>query len=113
MLLLLLLLQLTHPLSRYLFPGVEDRSLPPLGEHVVDACGKMKLLDKLMTKLKARGHRMLIFTQMTLVLDILEDVMRMRGHKYCRIDGGTEHELREEYVMGAVLLLLLRLLLLR
>ena len=61
-----------HP---YLFPGVEDRSLPPLGEHLVENCGKMVLLDKLLLRLKERGHRVLLFTQMTRILDILEDYM--------------------------------------
>lgn len=62
-----------HP---YLFPGVEDRSLPPLGEHLVENCGKMVLLDKLLRRLKERGHRVLLFTQMTRVLDILEGKSR-------------------------------------
>ena len=49
-----------HP---YLFEGVEDRTLPPLGEHLVENCGKMVLLDKLLRRLKERGHRVLLFTQ--------------------------------------------------
>mmetsp|Transcript_26415 Transcript_26415/g.29220 ORF Transcript_26415/g.29220 Transcript_26415/m.29220 type:complete len:1157 (+) Transcript_26415:57-3527(+) len=84
-----------HP---YLFPGVEDRSLPPLGEHLVSNCGKMVLLDKLLKRLKERGHRVLLFTQMTRILDIMEDYMVMRQYKYCRIDGNTDHGLREEYI---------------
>merc|ERR1719478_450005 len=64
-----------HP---YLFEGVEDRSLDPLGEHLVEACGKLRLLDKLLAKLKSRGHRVLLFTQMTRLLDILEDFVLMR-----------------------------------
>ena len=84
-----------HP---YLFPGVEDRSLPPLGEHLVENCGKMVLLDKLLIRLKERGHRVLLFTQMTRILDILEDYMHMRGFNYCRIDGNTSYEDREERI---------------
>lgn len=84
-----------HP---YLFPGVEDRTLPPLGEHLVSNCGKMVLLDKLLKRLKERGHRVLLFTQMTRILDIMEDYMVMRHFKYCRIDGNTDHGLREEYI---------------
>ncbi|GMH92811.1 hypothetical protein TL16_g12458, partial [Triparma laevis f. inornata] len=84
-----------HP---YLFPGQEDRSLPPLGEHLVENCGKMVLLDKLMTRLKQKGHRVLIFTQMTKVLDILEDYVVMRKHNYCRIDGNTTHDVREDHI---------------
>lgn len=84
-----------HP---YLFPGVEDRSLDPLGEHLVENCGKMALLDKLLLRLQERGHRVLLFTQMTRILDIMEDYMHMRGFKYCRIDGNTTYEDREERI---------------
>lgn len=84
-----------HP---YLFEGVEDRNLDPLGEHLVENCGKLSMVDKLLKRLKARGSRVLIFTQMTRVLDILEDFMVMRGYKYCRIDGNTTYEDREESI---------------
>mmetsp|Transcript_5226 Transcript_5226/g.9331 ORF Transcript_5226/g.9331 Transcript_5226/m.9331 type:complete len:962 (-) Transcript_5226:1639-4524(-) len=84
-----------HP---YLFPGIEDRSLDPLGEHLVENCGKMVLLDKLLVRLKERGHRVLLFTQMTRILDIMEDYMHMRGFQYCRIDGNTSYEDREERI---------------
>lgn len=58
-------------------------------ETLVRTSGKMQLLDKLLPKLKATGHKVLIFSQFTTVLDILEDVFTMRGHTYCRIDGST------------------------
>ena len=44
---------------------------------VVQNCGKMNLLDKLMKKLKARGHRVLVFSQMTKVCDSIYFVFRM------------------------------------
>ncbi|KAE9017146.1 putative chromatin-remodeling complex ATPase chain [Phytophthora fragariae] len=84
-----------HP---YLFEGQEDRSLDPLGEHVVENCGKMVLMDRLLKKLKQRGSRVLIFTQMTRVLDIMEDFCRMRQYNYCRIDGQTSYEDRESSI---------------
>jgi len=84
-----------HP---YLFPGVEDRSLPPLGEHLVENCGKMVLLDKLLRRLQEKGHRVLLFTQMTRILDLMEDYLVMRRFKYCRIDGNTTYEMREDYI---------------
>ncbi|KAJ8603319.1 hypothetical protein CTAYLR_009021 [Chrysophaeum taylorii] len=84
-----------HP---YLFPNVEDRSLPPLGEHLVTNCGKLHLLDKLMSRLRARDHRVLVFSQMTRMLDILEDYVVMRRYEYCRIDGKTPHDLREAQI---------------
>jgi SWI/SNF-related matrix-associated actin-dependent regulator of chromatin subfamily A member 5 len=77
---------------------VEDRTLPPLGEHLVENCGKMVLLDKLLKRLRERGHRVLLFTQMTRILDIMEDYLVMRRFPYCRIDGNTSYEQREEYI---------------
>lgn len=84
-----------HP---YLFEGVEDRTLDPLGEHLVENCGKLSMVDKLLKRLKERGSRVLIFTQMTRILDIMEDFMFMRGYKYCRIDGNTNYEDREQSI---------------
>ena len=84
-----------HP---YLFEGMEDRKQDPLGEHLVTNCGKMVLLDKLLQKMKERGHRVLIFSQMTRMLDILEDFLIMRQYESCRIDGDTTYDEREELI---------------
>jgi len=81
-----------HP---YLFEGLEDRNLDPMGDHLWKNCAKMRLLDALLPKLKARGSRVLIFTQFTSLLDILEDYCNARQHPYCRIDGQTAYEDRE------------------
>ncbi|KAL9069213.1 MAG: hypothetical protein Q9157_006231 [Trypethelium eluteriae] len=58
-------------------------------------CGKLQQLDKLLRKLQAEGHRALIFTQMTRVLDILEQFLNIHGHRYLRLDGSTRIELRQ------------------
>eukprot|EP00941_MAST-03F_sp_MAST-3F-sp1_P003226 g3226.t1 len=84
-----------HP---YLFDGVEDRTLDPNGEHLVENCGKMVLLDKLLRKLKAQKRRVLIFSQMTRLLDILEDFCGIRDYSYCRIDGSTDGDDRQEQI---------------
>ena len=55
-----------------------------LGEHLIENSGKMLLLDKLLKRLKSNGSRVLIFSQMTRVLDILEDYCRFREFDYCR-----------------------------
>ena len=74
-----------HP---YLFegadpdPGVTDDGL-------VKASGKLDVLDRLLTKLKAKGHRCVLFSQFTSTLDILDDVLRYRGYEFSRLDGGT------------------------
>ncbi|EMT60918.1 Helicase SWR1 [Fusarium odoratissimum] len=58
-------------------------------------CGKLQVLDKLLRKLQTGGHRALIFTQMTKVLDILEQFLNIHGHKYLRLDGATKVEQRQ------------------
>ena len=84
-----------HP---YLFAGVEDRTLDPFGDHVIKNCGKLAFLDRLLRRLQENGHRVLIFSQMTRVLDILEDFCTMRHYDFCRIDGSTEGELRDTQI---------------
>jgi ERCC4-related helicase len=84
-----------HP---YLFDGVEDKSLDPFGEHLVEQSGKLMLLDKLLPRLKDQGSRVLIFSQMTRLLDILEDYCGMREHLYCRIDGSTSSDVRDQMI---------------
>merc|ERR1711871_252016 len=86
-----------HP---YLFPGLEDRTLHPMGDHLYTNCGKMVLLDKLLGKLFERGHRVLIFSQMTRMLDILEDYLWSKQYKYCRIDGNTTYDEREDRIQA-------------
>ena len=58
-------------------------------------CGKLQRLDKLLRDLQAGGHRVLIFTQMTKVLDILEQFLNIHGHRYLRLDGATKIEQRQ------------------
>lgn len=84
-----------HP---YLFEGAEPGPPYTTGEHLIDNCGKMVLLDKLLKRMKTKGHRILIFSQMTRVLDILEDYLAYREFDYCRIDGQTQGDLREEQI---------------
>jgi len=67
-----------HP---YLFEGVEDEGLPELGAHIINTSGKMIILDKLLQKLAKEKHQVLIFSQMTRVLDILEDYCHFREYK--------------------------------
>ncbi|WFD33362.1 DNA helicase [Malassezia cuniculi] len=58
-------------------------------------CGKLQQLDILMRKLYAGGHRVLVFTQMTKVLDILEKFFNYHGYRYLRLDGATRVEQRQ------------------
>ncbi|KAJ3521724.1 hypothetical protein NM688_g8978 [Phlebia brevispora] len=58
-------------------------------------CGKLQQLDRLLRERKAGGHRILIFTQMTRILDILEIFLNFRGYLYLRLDGATKIEDRQ------------------
>ncbi|KAI8393900.1 SNF2 family N-terminal domain-containing protein [Radiomyces spectabilis] len=58
-------------------------------------CGKLQKLATLLRELAAGGHRVLIFTQMTRVLDVLEAFLNMHGHRYLRLDGATKVEKRQ------------------
>lgn len=101
-----------HP---YLFDGAEPGPPYTTDEHLITSCGKMVILDKLLKSMKEKGSRVLIFSQMSRLLDILEDYCLFRGYstsiprlslsphykatvadphrtEYCRIDGGTAHE---------------------
>lgn len=81
-----------HP---YLFDGAEPG--PPFtnGPHLWQNSGKMVLLHKLLKKLKDGGHRVLIFSQMTRMLDIIQDYCWTEGYPLCRIDGGMAVRDRE------------------
>lgn len=58
-------------------------------------CGKLQALDTLLRERSAGGHRVLIFTQMTRVLDILEIFLNLHGYRYLRLDGSTKIEQRQ------------------
>ncbi|KAM4623653.1 chromodomain-helicase-DNA-binding protein 7, partial [Polymixia lowei] len=62
---------------------------------MIQAAGKLVLIDKLLPKLKAGGHRVLVFSQMVRCLDILEDYLIQRRYPYERIDGRVRGNLRQ------------------
>lgn len=86
-----------HP---YLFPGQEpvNTSLEKAFEMLVGASGKLQLLEKLLPRLKQGGHRVLLFSQMTKMLDILEDFLNFLGFVYCRMDGSTSASERQHRI---------------
>lgn len=77
-----------HP---YLFEGAEPGPPYTTDEHLVFNTQKMIILDKLLKKFQKEGSRVLIFSQMSRMLDILEDYCMFRSFQYCRIDGQTDH----------------------
>jgi ATP-dependent DNA helicase len=77
---------------------------PSTGVHIgtaypqllVRASGKFALMDRMLERLHRDGHQVLIFSQMTKVLNIIEDYLRLRNWKYCRIDGSTHIDERQK-----------------
>ncbi|KAK8523514.1 hypothetical protein V6N13_113460 [Hibiscus sabdariffa] len=63
-------------------------------EEIVRASGKFELLDRLLPKLHRTGHRVLLFSQMTHLMDILEIYLRLNSFMYLRLDGSTKTEER-------------------
>lgn len=59
-------------------------------------CGKLQMLAVMLRQLKRDGHRCLIFTQMTRMLDVLEAFINLHGYTYLRLDGATKVEQRQK-----------------
>uniref|UniRef100_A0A7N6B9N4 DNA helicase n=1 Tax=Anabas testudineus TaxID=64144 RepID=A0A7N6B9N4_ANATE len=94
-----------HP---YLITGAEEKIIEEFREShsgvdmpdtalqaMIQAAGKLVLIDKLLPKLKAGGHRVLVFSQMVRCLDILEDYLIQKRYPYERIDGRVRGNLRQ------------------
>ncbi|XP_031349384.1 chromodomain-helicase-DNA-binding protein Mi-2 homolog isoform X2 [Photinus pyralis] len=89
-----------HP---YLFAvAAEEAPVGPGGTYeltnLIKASGKLILMAKMLKLLREQGHRVLIFSQMTKMLDVLEDFLEGEGYKYERIDGGITGTLRQEAI---------------
>ncbi|BHF73229.1 choline dehydrogenase 5 [Sparganum proliferum] len=89
-----------HP---YLFPSAAEEA-PRLpngayeGNSLRKASGKLELLGAMLQKLHASGHRVLIFSQMTKMLDLLEDFLDACGYKFERIDGAVTGQQRQDAI---------------
>ncbi|KAJ3367504.1 choline dehydrogenase 7 [Kappamyces sp. JEL0680] len=90
-----------HP---WLLNGAEEQILTELNtgdsmdlqmKALVQSSGKMVLIDKLLTKLKAGGHKVLVFSQMTKCLDLIQEYIRHKNWQFERIDGGIRGEFRQ------------------
>jgi ATP-dependent helicase STH1/SNF2 len=106
-----------HP---FLFESVEDKINPSgmIDDKLVRSSGKIELLARILPKFFATGHRVsharyyihnvtdsypvqvLIFFQMTKVMDIMEDFLKMMGWQYLRLDGGTKTDERATHVQN-------------
>ncbi|KAI9022522.1 SNF2 family N-terminal domain-containing protein [Hyaloraphidium curvatum] len=87
-----------HP---YLIDGADDTwgvEKDKRLQGLVMNSGKMVLLDKLLTRLKADGHRVLIFSQLVMMLDILAEYVQLRSYGYQRLDGSVPAEARKKAI---------------
>lgn len=84
-----------HP---FVFESVEDEMNPGRGTNdlIWRTAGKFELLDRMLPKFKASGHRVLMFFQMTQIMNIMEDFLRLRGLHYLRLDGSTKSDDRSD-----------------
>jgi DNA helicase INO80 len=72
-------------------------SVPSMRRFVTDS-GKLAKLDQLLRELKNGGHRVLLYFQMTRMIDLMEEYLTYRNYKYCRLDGSTKLEDRRDTV---------------
>ena len=84
-----------HP---FVFEQVEDQMNPDktTNDLLWRTAGKFELLDRILPKFRASGHRVLMFFQMTQIMNIMEDFLRLRGMEYLRLDGSTKSDDRSE-----------------
>jgi DNA helicase INO80 len=71
--------------------------VPSMRRFVTDS-GKLAKLDDLLFKLKEGGHRVLLYFQMTRMIDLMEEYLTYRNYKYLRLDGSTKLEDRRDTV---------------
>lgn len=71
--------------------------VPSMRRFVTDS-GKLSKLDKLLVKLKDEGHRVLLYFQMTRMIDMMEEYLTFRNYKYCRLDGSSSLAHRRDTV---------------
>ncbi|KAK3911174.1 Lymphoid-specific helicase [Frankliniella fusca] len=90
-------MKISHPVSMlrqicnhpYLasFPVIPGTRMLKVDEQVVQRSGKMQILDAILQRLQRNGHKVLIFSNFTKMLDIIEDYLLMRKYQYTRLDG--------------------------
>lgn len=83
---------LTSPLRSYVVRG---HLIFPDARLIQFDCGKLQALASLLRSLKTNGHKVVIFTQMTKVLDIMEKFLNIHSYSYVRLDGTTKPEQRQ------------------
>ncbi|KAL3133545.1 hypothetical protein ABBQ38_007396 [Trebouxia sp. C0009 RCD-2024] len=90
-----------HPLISRLHPAGGESQLAGHPQRLppeVSLCGKMEVLDRMLVKLIAAGHKVLLFSTMTRALDVVEDYLDWRGFEHLRLDGAVSSAERGDLV---------------
>lgn len=73
-------------------------NLPLVDENILKRSGKLLVLDAVLKKLKAEGHKILLFCTLRMTLDIIEDYLSLTDYEYVRLDGLTSLEERQRNI---------------
>lgn len=77
---------------------LDPTGLPKIDNDLIRSSGKLLVLDAMLAKLKMQGHKVLLFSTMTLILDMIEDYLLLRDYNYVRLDGLTKIETRKKNI---------------
>lgn len=77
---------------------LNDAGVHKIDENIVKVSGKMLVLDAMLKKLHKNGHKVLLFSTMTMVMDVIEDYLSLRDFQYVRLDGTIRHDKRKNSI---------------
>lgn len=77
---------------------LDSTGLPKIDEDLIRSSGKLLVLDAMLPKLKAQGHKVLLFSTMTMILDMIENYLSLRDYNYVRLDGKIDIAARKESI---------------
>jgi len=80
------------------YPVTMDGNFYDSGPEMIEVCGKLAVLDQMLTQLLSDGHKILIFSQMTKLLDIIADYLHIKKWEFSRLDGRIGYMLRQENI---------------
>nr|XP_050857224.1 lymphoid-specific helicase-like isoform X2 [Vespula vulgaris] len=77
-----------------LYNPLDLNGMHSINDDIIKSSGKLLVLDAMLSKLKKRGHKVLLFSTMTKLLNIIEDYLSLRNYTYVRLDGSSKLEER-------------------
>lgn len=77
---------------------LDSVGLPKVDEDLVRSSGKLLVLDAMLARLKAQGHKVLLFSTMVMILNMIENYLSLREYKYVTLHGRDKIEVREKNI---------------